>query len=245
MAIENNFEEMLLYLTKNIEEEKFRKKIWLKIFQYEKNKENGLEKAKEVIKKSDGIIKIEDIIPLMSDSEKLNDFKEELMKCIEYSKESELKLNNEIREFNEANNLINKDIDFSEKKAVKKKFTDLRCSKCNKSINSGKNSKFFLFPCQHIFDLQCLIDIYMEFKMSKLGDEKFNEKVGVIKDVLRKIKELEGKNEEQFKEFMLNNHKKMLYDYLNDECLLCGQEMIDSTQIDFNSDEKFEWELIH
>ena len=245
VAIENNFEEMLLYLTKNIEEEKFRKKIWLKIFQYEKNKENGLEKAKEVIKKSDGIIKIEDIIPLMSDSEKLNDFKEELMKCIEYSKESELKLNNEIREFNEANNLINKDIDFSEKKAVKKKFTDLRCSKCNKSINSGKNSKFFLFPCQHIFDLQCLIDIYMEFKMSKLGDEKFNEKVGVIKDFLRKIKELEGKNEEKFKEFMLNNHKKMLYDYLNDECLLCGQEMIDSTQIDFNSDEKFEWELIH
>ena len=134
VAIENNFEELLLYLTKNILDEKFRKKIWLKIFVYEKEKHN-LTKAKEIIEKSDNIIKIEDVIPLMSDNEKLNDLKEELAKCIQNSDESIIKLNNEIREFNEANNSINKDIDFSEKKAVKKKFTDLRNSKYNNNIN--------------------------------------------------------------------------------------------------------------
>ena len=53
-------------------------------------------------------------------------------------------------------------------------------------------------------------------------------------------------NKEKFgneEEYVLNNIKKILYDYLDDECLLCGQEMIDSTQIEFNTDEKFEWDL--
>ena len=56
----------------------------------------------------------------MSDNEKLTDLKEELTKCIKKSDESIIKLNNEIREFNEANYSINKDIYFSEKKAIKK-----------------------------------------------------------------------------------------------------------------------------
>ena len=253
VAIENNFEELLLYLTKNILDEKFRKKIWLKIFVYEKEKHN-LTKAKEIIEKSDNIIKIEDVIPLMSDNEKLNDLKEELTKCIKYSEESVIKLNNEIREFNEANNSINKDIDFSEKKAVKKKFTELRCSKCNKNINTGKYSKFYLFPCQHIFDLQCLVDIYMEFASYKLNDKNFQDKIAVIKDMSKKIKQYEdrknlamiGKGEfDKEEEFVLNVTKKQLFDYLNDECLLCGQDMIDSTQIDFGNDEKLEWDLYY
>ena len=251
VAIENNFEELLLYLTKNILDEKFRKKIWLKIFVYEKEKHN-LTKAKEIIEKSDNIIKIEDVIPLMSDNEKLNDLKEELAKCIQNSDESIIKLNNEIREFNEANNSINKDIDFSEKKAVKKKFTDLRCSKCNKNINTGKNSKFYLFPCQHIFDLQCLVDIYMEFATYKLKDEEFKKKIGVIKDISKKIKQIEdrknlaliGKGQfDKEEEFLLNVSKNQLFDYLNEECLLCGQDMIDSTQIEFGNDERLEWDL--
>ena len=251
VAIENNLEELLLYLTKNILDEKFRKKIWLKIFVYEKEKHN-LTKAKEIIEKSDNIIKIEDVIPLMSDNEKLNDLKEELAKCIQNSDESIIKLNNEIREFNESNNSINKDIDFSEKKAVKKKFTDLRCSKCNKNINTGKNSKFYLFPCQHIFDLQCLVDIYMEFATYKLKDEEFKKKIGVIKDMSKKIKQIEdrknlaliGKGQfDKEEEFLLNVSKNQLFDYLNEECLLCGQDMIDSTQIEFGNDERLEWDL--
>ena len=37
----------------------------------------------------------------------------------------------------------------------------------------------------------------------------------------------------------------MLYNnLLDDKCFLCGQEMIDSTQIEFGGDDKFEWEFI-
>ena len=256
IAIENNFEELIENLTRNIQDKKLKKKIWLKIFQHEMEK-NGFTRAKEVINRSNNIIQIEDIIPLIGDDVKLIELKSELDKSIENSERNEQKLNKEIKDFNESNDSINIDIELSKKKAIKKKYTDLKCCRCNKSVNSGKNTKFFLFPCQHIFDLQCLIDTYMEFNFLNLADKKqkesFSIKIGVIKDLSAKIKEmelkknkaLEGKdkfgNEE---EYVLNSTKKMLYNYLNDECLLCGQEMVDSTQNEFPTDDKFEWELI-
>ena len=36
----------------------------------------------------------------------------------------------------------------------------------------------------------------------------------------------------------------MLYDYLDEECILCSKEMVESIQTDFGKDEKFEWDLI-
>ena len=93
----------------------------------------------------------------------------------------------------------------------------------------------------------------MEFNNHNLNNENFGIKIGVIKDLSDKIRNMEEKksralegkdafgNEE---EYVLNNIKKILYNYLDDECLLCGQEMIDSTQIEFGNDEKFEWDLI-
>ncbi len=41
----------------------------------------------------------------------------------------------------------------------------------------------------------------------------------------------------------LKGTEKILYDYLNKECLLCGKEMISSTQIDFGDENELGWEL--
>ena len=256
IALENNFEDLMLDLTKSIQEKKLQKKIWIKIFQYQK-KNKGLSKAKEIINKSKNAIQIEDVIPLMGDDEKLIELKDELKICIENSEKNVRLLNKEINDFNESNDSISKDIELSEKKAIKKRYTDLKCSKCDKNVSKSKHTKFFLFPCEHIFDLQCLIDTYMEFNLLNLGDKKqreiFEVKIGIIKDLSAKIKNMELQKikafdkKEQFRneqEFVLNNTKKMLYDYLDDECLLCGQEMIDSTQIEFGGDDKFEWDFI-
>ena len=196
IALENNFGDLILDLTNNIQEKKLRKKILLKIFQYEKE-HKGLSDAKKIVNDSKDMIQIEDVIPLMGDDEKLIELKEELMKCIENSEKKELSLNKEIIDFNESNDSINKDIELSEKNVIKKKYTELKCSKCDKNIKTGKNLRFFLFPCQHIFDLQCLIDIYMEFNFLNSGDEKQKEimeiKIGVIKDLSSKIEKMELK----------------------------------------------------
>ena len=252
IVIENNNKDLILYITERIQAEKFRKKIWLKIFEHEK-KIKGLSEAKGVIQQSKNIIKIEDLIPLMGDDEKLIELKDELKNCIIESEKNVTKLNTEIRKFKESNELINKDIELSEKKSIRKRFTDLKCSKCDKNINKGTNTKFFLFPCQHIFDLQCLIDTYMEFNNHNLTDPNFKVKIGVIKDLSEKIRNMEERKrraiegKEYFgneEDFVLNNTKKMLYDYLDEECILCSKEMVESIQTDFGKDEKFEWDLI-
>ena len=56
IAMENNFRNLLINLTKAIPEENLMKKIWLKIFQYEKDNK-GLTAAKEIIKESQNLIK--------------------------------------------------------------------------------------------------------------------------------------------------------------------------------------------
>ena len=62
---------------------------------------------------------------------------------------------------------------------------------------------------------------------------------------LKKSKAMEGKEQfEKEEEFALDHNKKLLYDYLNDECLKKKKKMIDSTQMEFGTDDKFEWDLI-
>ena len=231
---------------------------------------------------SRGILKIEDILPLMGDNVKISEFKDELNDCIsEFDKNKHL-LNKEIKYFNESNDSINKDIDFSEKKATKMNYSRLRCYRCNKNI---RGPKFFMFPCQHIFDSECLIATYKDFNKHNLGDTKFKVKVKVIEELYKKIKDLKERkqkslemeqkskeienlgalqrfktlninfknlinkeiNKSQFsveEESMLNDTYKILYDYLDEECLLCGKEMINSIQIDFGNEDDSEWELI-
>ena len=45
-------------------------------------------------------------------------------------------------------------------------------------------------------------------------------------------------------EFMLKDTQKILFNYLDEECLLCGKDMINSTQVGFGDENDLEWELI-
>ena len=274
LAINNNFQELSKLLLNNIPEPKLKKKIWLQIFDYKKKNYSLLE-AKKLIKESQGILKIEDVLPLMGDNAKISEFKDELKDCISTYEKSVQKLQKEFKDFNDSNNLINKDIDLSERKAIKMNYTRLKCFRCSKNI-SGE--KFFMFPCRHIFDPKCLIETYKEFNKHNLGDQDFKNKVKVIRDLNRKIRELNEKkqksieeeqkmkeienigalkkmktlltkpiNKTQFtdeEESMLKGTKKMLFDYLDTECLLCGKEMINSIQEDFGDENELGWELI-
>ena len=275
----NNLKDLLKLLPKNISDLKLQKKIWLQIFE-NKRKNGNLSDAKNIINESKGVIKLEDILPLMGDDVKINEFKSELKLCIEDYEKSVFELKKGIRNFNDANDLINKDIELSEKKAVRMAYTRLKCHRCGKNISGDR---FFMFPCGHIFDVVCLIDNYKEFNKHNLGDGQFKNKVKVITDLDRKIRHLRDKkqksleeeqkikeienlgalqklktlniktlltkdsNKVQFsdeEEFMLRDTQKILYNYLNEECLLCGKEMIKSTQIDFGDEDDIGWELI-
>ena len=278
IALKYKFSDLITLLPKNIPDLKLKKKIWLQIFE-NKRKNGNLSDAKNIITESGGIIKIEDILPLMGDNVKISEFKTELKDCISRYEQSVQLLKKEIKEFNDSNDSINKDIDFSEKKAIKMNYTKLKCFRCDKNISG---LKFFMFPCKHIFDVECLIETYKEFNKHNLGDKNFKNKVKVITDLFRKIKHLKERKQKSMEEeqkskeieslgtlqklktlniktllskdikvqfsseeeFTLKNTQKILYDYLDEECLLCGKEMVDSTQVDFGDEDDISWEVI-
>ena len=274
----SNFKDLLVLFLKNIQDKKLKKKIWLQIFENKKISEN-LDEAKSIIKESKGVIKLEDILPLMGDDVKINEFKSELKNCIENYEKRVNDLDLGIKEFNDVNDLINRDIYLSEKKAIKMVYTDLKCHRCVKKISG---IKYFMFPCGHIFDVECLIEYYKELNKLNIGDKQFNNKVKVITDLQRKIKHLKTKKQKSIgeqkpketenfgrlhrlkssniktlltkennkilfskeDEFMLKDTQKILFNYLDEECLLCGKDMINSTQVGFGDENDLEWELI-
>ena len=225
---------------------------------------------------SNGFIKIEDILPLMGDSVKIGEFKEELKDCIKNYEKSVDLLNKEIKEFNVSKNLIQKDITKAQKRVLNVNYNKIRCQECGCVI---KEKKFFIFPCKHIFDSQCLIKKYIEFTKEGIGDQKFKQKVKAISDLVIKINFLNDKKnkgsddaksvgssssrrlpnlkalfrtettvqKETFteqEENQLNLFNKGLYDFLNEECLLCGKEVIQGTQVPFSGQNSIEWEIV-
>ena len=276
IALDYNLKDLSNLIAQNISEPKLRKQIWLQIFDY--RKKEGFLEAKKIVNESKGFIKIEDVLPLMGDNVKINEFKDELKDCIKtYEKNVDL-LNKEIDEFNYSSNLIQKDINKAKKKGISISFSNIRCNKCSQNI---KGNKFFMFPCKHIFDLKCLISTYIEFNKQRMGDEHFKNKVREIQNLINKIKLLSEKKmklieenkigesessrrlpnikdikalfkgdntqKEQLsegEELQLNYFNKCLCDFLDEECLLCGKEIIKGTQIPFSQQNSLEWDII-
>ena len=182
IALENNLKDISQLIAQNIKEPKLKKQIWLKIFDF--RKKEGFLEAKKIVTESKGFIKIEDVLPLMGDNVKINEFKDELKDCIKTYEKSVDLLNKEINEFNYSSNLIQKDIYKAKKKAISISYNKIRCIQCGQYIN---DKKFFMFPCKHIFDKECLIKTYTKFNKQGMGDEIFKQKVKAILDLVNKI----------------------------------------------------------
>ena len=274
IALKYNLKEIYELIAHNINNPKLKKELWIKIFN--SRKKEGFLEAKQIVNESNGFIKIEDILPLMGDSVKIGEFKEELKDCIKNYEKSVDLLNKEIKEFNVSKNLIQKDITKAQKRVLNVNYNKIRCQECGCVI---KEKKFFIFPCKHIFDSQCLIKKYIEFTKEGIGDQKFKQKVKAISDLVIKINFLNDKKnkgsddaksvgssssrrlpnlkalfrtettvqKETFteqEENQLNLFNKGLYDFLNEECLLCGKEVIQGTQVPFSGQNSIEWEIV-
>ena len=274
IALKYDLKEIYELIAHNINNPKLKKELWIKIFN--SRKKEGFLEAKQIVNESNGFIKIEDILPLMGDSVKIGEFKEELKDCIKNYEKSVDLLNKEIKEFNVSKNLIQKDITKAQKRVLNVNYNKIRCQECGCVI---KEKKFFIFPCKHIFDSQCLIKKYIEFTKEGIGDQKFKQKVKAISDLVIKInflndKKIKGSDDaksvgssssrrlpnlkalfrtettvqkETFteqEENQLNLFNKGLYDFLNEECLLCGKEVIQGTQVPFSGQNSIEWEIV-
>ena len=265
IALEHNEKDIAIFIAQNIKDDKIKKDIWLRIFKYFKT--NNFADAKNILESSMGILKIEDILPFMMDNVKLEELKTDLQACINFYEEGVQQLKQEINDYNQSTEIIKRDIYKIQKKSTYINYTQIKCEKCQKDI---MGAKFFLFPCGHIFDTFCLIQILIDYDAQNIGDELFKQKVNNIKSLRDKIRILQEKrkkmineqklqntntiislfnfiNKEQKEEFskedeiQLKEFNDNLYRLLKEECVLCGKEMINSTQIKLGEDDNKKW----
>ena len=286
VALDNEEYELAIFITQNIPNEEKQKEIWITLFNFfKKNKKYSL---KNILELSNGIINVEDIIPFMDDEIKLQDIKTDLQECIDVYEEGVSYLKEKIVTFNKSNNNIQEDIYILSKRKLDFEHSKIKCHECQNNIT---DNKFFLFPCGHIFDADCLVKILIEYDASGIGGEEMKGKVKAVRSLSEKIMNMQKKKTtnkkniftEGFQKFgkkTKNTMKKLLtlvtqgeenledekdkseeeveltkeeelqlkeltiglYNLLKEECVLCGQDMINSTQIPFSKeDENIKW----
>ena len=297
IALDNGEYELAIIMTQNIANEEKQRKIWIKLFNFfNKNKKYS---PKNILELSNGVLNIEDILPYMDDEMKLQDIKVDLQECIDVYEEGVSQLKQKIITYNKSNNHIKEDIYIINKRKIDLDHSKIKCNKCQNNISENK---FFLFPCGHIFDADCLVKLLVEYDNNGIGGDEFNGKVKAIKSLTEKIMNMQRKksfhkknifigglskfgkktkntmkmfltfvkNDPKGKEIDKGNEKEKdkpkaieeeltkeeeiqlkelsngLYTLLKEECVLCGQEMINSTQIQFSKedDENKKWEKL-
>ena len=216
IALEHNEKDIAIFIAQNIKDEKIKKDIWLRIFKYFKT--NNFADAKNILESSCGVLKIEDILPFMMDDVKLEELKSDLQACINFYEKGVTQLKQEINDYNQSTEIIKKEIFKIQKKSTIIDYTKIKCEKCQKDI---LGNKFFLFPCGHIFDTNCLIKILDDYDQKNIGDESFKVKINKIKNLKEKIKTLEEKrnkimNEQKLQSNNLNTFK-VFFNFINSE----------------------------
>ena len=286
VALDNEEYELAILITQNISNEEKQKKIWITLFNFfKKNKKYS---PKNILEFSNGIINVEDILPFMDDETKLQDIKTDLQECIDIYEDGVSHLKEKIVTFNKSNKNIREDIYILNKRKIDCEHSKIKCHECQNNITENK---FFLFPCGHMFDADCLVKLLIEYDASGIGGEELKGKVKAVRSLSEKIMNMQKKKTtnkkniftEGFQKFgkkTKNTMKRLLtfvtqgeenledekdksedeieltkeeelqlkeltiglYNLLKEECILCGQDMINSTQIPFSKeDENIKW----
>ena len=184
--------EIAKFIASNTQNEKLKKKLWIDIFC--DNKQNEKDPIK--IMKESKILKIEDVLPYISDEIKIEDFKTQISKSINEYEENINHLKEDINNYNKANEVIINEIYKISKKSTEIKYSECKCDICHKII---RNKNLYLFPCGHIFDAICIKKCLKNYENEGVKQEKLIEKNRKIDELFKKLKinEENEKNKEE------------------------------------------------
>ncbi|GFZ12941.1 zinc ion binding protein [Actinidia rufa] len=250
------------------DDEDLRKKLWLMVAKHVVEQEKGtkrenIRKAIAFLKETDGLLKIEDILPFFPDFALIDDFKEAICSSLEdYNKQIE-QLKQEMNDATHGADNIRNDISaLAQRYAVIDRDED--CGVCQKKILTagwdhrmargytlvGAMSPFYVFPCGHAFHAQCLIAhvtrctnraqaeyiLDLQKQLTLLGGESRKESNGAL-------------TEEDSITSMTPTDKirSQLDDAIASECPFCGDLMIREISLPFvlpeEEHEAASWEI--
>ena len=194
----------------------------------------------------------------MMDDVKLEELKTDLQDCINVYENGVTQLKKEINNYNQSTEIIKKEI-FN----IQKKSTFINYTQINKFFLFPCGHIFdtsCLIKILDDYDQKNIGDQTFKEKINKI--KNLREKIKILEEKKNKImneKKLQSNSLNTFKvffnfintekkeefsneeEMQLNQFQEDLYSLLKEECVLCGKEMINSTQIKLGEDENKKW----
>ncbi|GAA5972280.1 hypothetical protein JCM11641_002389 [Rhodosporidiobolus odoratus] len=135
-----------------VEDELLRKKLWLKVAKHVVGKKNDIKTAMRFLE-STPLLKIEDILPFFPDFVVIDDFKDEICTALEgYAAHIE-RLKGDMADATKAAEAIKSDIAELDQRFVVVDANE-KCGSCRGQLLTRQ---FYVFPCQHCFHADCLI----------------------------------------------------------------------------------------
>lgn len=249
------------------DDEDLRKKLWLMVAKHVVEQEKGakrenIRRAIAFLKETDGLLKIEDILPFFPDFALIDDFKEAICSSLEdYNKQIE-QLKQEMNDATHGADNIRNDISaLAQRYAVVDR--DEECGVCKRKIltaageyrmtqgytSAGPMAPFYVFPCGHAFHAQCLIA-----QVTRCTDEIQAEYILGLQKQLTLLgsevrKDQNGSLTEESITGMTpaNKLRSQLDDAIASECPFCGDLMIREISLPFILPEEAEqvssWEI--
>ncbi|CAK9261476.1 unnamed protein product [Sphagnum jensenii] len=177
LALQVDPETAKLEADKVEDNEELRKKLWLMIAKHvvqqgKATKGENIRKAIAFLKETDGLLKIEDILPFFPDFSLIDDFKEAICTSLEdYNRQIEELKRDMVDATHGAENIRNDISALTQRYAVIKR--DETCRICGERILAPRGmhgalgaarsysslvAPFYVFPCEHAFHADCLTD---------------------------------------------------------------------------------------
>ncbi|GAB2262904.1 hypothetical protein Droror1_Dr00003901 [Drosera rotundifolia] len=236
------------------DDEELRKRLWLMVAKHVIEMEKGakrenIRKAIAFLKETDGLLKIEDILPFFPDFALIDDFREAICSSLEdYNKQIEL-LKQEMDFATAGADSIRNDISaLAQRYAVIERDED--CGVCQRKIlnlageygmtrgyaSIGSMAPFYVFPCSHAFHAECLIA-----HVTRCTDRDQAERVLDLQKQLTLLgsETRKGSNGSLTEEEPITNFTSVdklrlqLDDAIASECPFCGELMIREISLPF------------
>uniref|UniRef100_A0A0N5ALM7 Vacuolar protein sorting-associated protein 18 homolog n=1 Tax=Syphacia muris TaxID=451379 RepID=A0A0N5ALM7_9BILA len=227
-----------------------RRNIWLKIARYIIEEQKDVVACITLLKESDDIIKIQDVLPFFPDFASIKHFKEPLCKCLQEHSGKIKAMQRQMKDAAEIAQQIRSDSEKLKKNSNCYYFRLViirgsdRCSLCEEVVMSRP---FYAFNCRHFFHRDCIekevIASFSEKEKARFRELKERERLleklldGIDKHLYQPTKKQREYREEQ------SNVRLELSDMVTGDCLLCGTVMIKSVATSFYTDTEYKEEL--
>lgn len=267
LALQVDVEVAMREADKVSDDEDLKKKLWLMIAKHVIEQEKGVKrenirKAIAFLKETDGLLKIEDILPFFPDFALIDDFKEAICSSLEdYNKQIE-QLKEEMNDATHGADNIRSDIS-----ALAQRYTvierDEECGVCKRKILTagganavgsgylpvGSMVPFYVFPCGHAFHAECLIALTTQCTSPVQAEHilDLQKQLSLLGGKVTQDPSARGNDATLTSATPEDKLRSQLDDAIASECPFCGDLMIREISLPFIRPEEAErtasWEI--